>query len=157
LAPLVWNTCNKLHFLSDSTEMKGRQKPIYITTSFTRVVWKLRGLTLLLRVGTLWRCGDGLFFELLPLASDALLTTLHPLLANVLQTVCRKLQEDSGTGGFDLSRLILRLQSASTIWKPQFISLHRLHRLDGWTVGFQNSIAQRWRSTKEISSFSAIL
>jgi hypothetical protein len=35
------------------------------------------------------------------LASDALLTTLHPLLENVLQTVCRKLQ-GSGTGGFDL-------------------------------------------------------
>jgi hypothetical protein len=37
------------------------------------------------------------------------LTTLHPLLENVLQTVCRKLQEDSGTGGFDLSRSFLRL------------------------------------------------
>jgi hypothetical protein len=36
------------------------------------------------RVGTLWRYGDGLFFEVLPLASDALLTTLHPLLENVL-------------------------------------------------------------------------
>jgi hypothetical protein len=35
----------------------------------------------------LWRCGDGLFFEIPPLASDALLTTLHPLLENVLQTV----------------------------------------------------------------------
>jgi hypothetical protein len=35
----------------------------------------------------LWRCGDGLFFEVLPVASDALLTTLHPLLENVLQTV----------------------------------------------------------------------
>jgi hypothetical protein len=46
--------------------------------------------------------GDVLFFEVPPLASDALLTTLHPLLKNVLQTVCRKLQEDSGTGGFDL-------------------------------------------------------
>jgi hypothetical protein len=44
-------------------------------------------------------CGGGLFFEVPPLASDALLTTLHPLLENVLQTVCRKLQEDSGTGG----------------------------------------------------------
>jgi hypothetical protein len=32
------------------------------------------------------------------MTSDA----LHPLLENVLQTVCRKLQEDSGTGGFDL-------------------------------------------------------
>jgi hypothetical protein len=40
----------------------------------------------LLRVGTLWRYGDGLFFEVLPLASDALFTTLHPLLENVLQT-----------------------------------------------------------------------
>jgi hypothetical protein len=48
----------------------------------------------------LWRCDDGLFFEVPPLASDALLTTLHPLLENVLQTVCSKLQEDSGTGGF---------------------------------------------------------
>jgi hypothetical protein len=35
----------------------------------------------------LWRCGDGLFFEVAPLASDALLTTLHPLLENVLQAV----------------------------------------------------------------------
>jgi hypothetical protein len=50
-------------------------------------VWKVRGLTLLLRVRTMWRCGDGLFFELPPLASDALLTGLHPLLGNVLQTV----------------------------------------------------------------------
>jgi hypothetical protein len=51
------------------------------------VVCKVRGLTLLLRVGTLWRCGDGLFFKVLPLASDALFTTLQPLLENVLQTV----------------------------------------------------------------------
>jgi hypothetical protein len=42
----------------------------------------------------LWRCGDGLFFEVHPLASDSLLATLHPLLENVLQTVFRKLQED---------------------------------------------------------------
>jgi hypothetical protein len=66
----------------------------------------------------LWRCGDGLFFEVPPLASDALLTTLHPLLENVLQTVCRKLQEDSGTGDFDLSR--------STV---VFSSLKRFHNL----------------------------
>jgi hypothetical protein len=50
----------------------------------------------------LWRYDEGLFFEVLPLASDALLTTLHPLLENVMQTVCRNLQEDSGIGGFDL-------------------------------------------------------
>jgi hypothetical protein len=36
---------------------------------------------------TLWRCGDGLFFEVPPLASDVLLTTLHLLLENLLQTV----------------------------------------------------------------------
>jgi hypothetical protein len=35
----------------------------------------------------LWRCGNGLLFEVPPLASEALLTTLHPLLENVLQTV----------------------------------------------------------------------
>jgi hypothetical protein len=52
-----------------------------------RAVCKVRGLTLLLRVGALWRCGDGLFFKVSPLASEALLTTLHPLLENVLQTV----------------------------------------------------------------------
>jgi hypothetical protein len=50
---------------------------IYIYMS---AVCKVRGLTLLLRVGRLWRCGDGLFFEVPPLASDALHTTLHPLL-----------------------------------------------------------------------------
>jgi hypothetical protein len=35
----------------------------------------------------LWRCGDGLFFEVPPLTNYALLTMLHPLLENVLQTV----------------------------------------------------------------------
>jgi hypothetical protein len=48
----------------------------------TSDVCKVRELTLLIRVRTLWRCGDGLFFEVPPLASDALLTTLHPLLKN---------------------------------------------------------------------------
>jgi hypothetical protein len=62
--------------------------PLYCLMELgTRAVWKVRGLTLLLRVGTSWRCGDGLFFEVPPLAGDALLTTLHPLLENVLQTV----------------------------------------------------------------------
>jgi hypothetical protein len=35
----------------------------------------------------LWRYGDGLFFEVPPLVSDALLKTLHPLLENVPHTV----------------------------------------------------------------------
>jgi hypothetical protein len=48
----------------------------------------------------LWRCGDGLFFEIPPLASDVFLTALHTLPENVLQTVCGNLQEDTGTGGF---------------------------------------------------------
>jgi hypothetical protein len=47
-----------------------------------------------------WRCGDGL------LANDVLLKTLHPLLENVLQTICRKLQEDNGTGGLLASELL---------------------------------------------------
>jgi hypothetical protein len=55
--------------------------------SYTRAVCKVRGLTLLPRVRTSWRCGDGLFFEVPPLTSDALLTTLHPLLESVLHTV----------------------------------------------------------------------
>jgi hypothetical protein len=50
-------------------------------------VCKVHGLTLLLRIGTVWRCGDGLFFEVPPLENDALLTTLLLLLENVLQTV----------------------------------------------------------------------
>jgi hypothetical protein len=53
----------------------------------TRAVCKVRGLTLLLRVGTLWRCGDGLFFEVPPLISDALFTTLHPILENEVTVV----------------------------------------------------------------------
>jgi hypothetical protein len=50
-------------------------------------VSEVHGLTLLLPVRTLWRCGDDLFFEVPPLASDALLTMLHQLLKNVLQIV----------------------------------------------------------------------
>jgi hypothetical protein len=69
--------------------------------TFAKAVWNVRGLTSLLRVGKLWRCGDGLFFEVPSLASDALLTTHHPLLENVLQTGGRMFQEKSGTGGFD--------------------------------------------------------
>jgi hypothetical protein len=53
----------------------------------TRSVCEVHECALLLRVGTLWRYGDSLFFEVPPLASDAHLTTLHPLLENVLQTV----------------------------------------------------------------------
>jgi hypothetical protein len=52
-----------------------------------RAICKFLWLVLLLQVRTLWRCGDSLFFEVPPLASDALLTTFHPLLENLLHTV----------------------------------------------------------------------
>jgi hypothetical protein len=57
----------------------------------TRAVCKVRGLILLPRIGTLWRCGDDVFFEVPPLASDALLTTLHPLLENGVTVVLKEL------------------------------------------------------------------
>jgi hypothetical protein len=61
---------------------------VFFICIYTKAVFKVHGLTLLLRAETLWRCGDGIFFEVPPLASDALFTTLHPLLENVvLQTV----------------------------------------------------------------------
>jgi hypothetical protein len=65
----------------------GTEQPMPICCSYARAVWKVRGLILLLRVGTLRRGGEGLFFEVPRLASDALPTTLHPLLENVPQTV----------------------------------------------------------------------
>jgi hypothetical protein len=68
----------------------GPQKADFSETfsaEYMRAICKICGLTLLLQVGTLWRCGDGLFFEVPPMASDALLTVLHPLLKNVLQTL----------------------------------------------------------------------
>jgi hypothetical protein len=56
-------------------------------TACTRAVCKVRGLALFLRVGTFWRCGDGVWFwKYLPWQAMHL-TTLHPLLENVLQTV----------------------------------------------------------------------
>jgi hypothetical protein len=53
-------------------------------------VCKVRELTLLHRVGTSWRWGDGLFFEVPPLASDVLLATLHPLLVNGVTVVLKE-------------------------------------------------------------------
>jgi hypothetical protein len=74
--------CNSIaiHFLNT------RWMTLSVNLLTTRALCKVRGLTLLLQVGTFWRCGDGLFFQIPPLASDALLTTLS-LLENVLQTV----------------------------------------------------------------------
>jgi hypothetical protein len=55
----------------------------HLSVAYMRAVCKVRGL--IIPSGNFVRCGDGLFFEVLPLASDALLTTLHPLLENVQQ------------------------------------------------------------------------
>jgi hypothetical protein len=55
-------------------------------TEYKRAVWKVCGLTLLLQVRTLWRYGDGLNFEVPPLASDAFLSMPLTLLENMLQT-----------------------------------------------------------------------
>jgi hypothetical protein len=123
--------------ISSHSESRNSFRIIY--TYKIKAVWKVRGLTLLLRVGTLWRCGDCLFVEVLPLASDALLTTLHPFLEVLLQTVCRKLQEDSGTGA--VLGLLLRSSSFAFVF-PSLKRFHhvktaaRLRRLDGWDVGF---------------------
>jgi hypothetical protein len=78
---------NNLFFLSlytFNTKLKKR-KSVYISI-YMRVICKVCGLALLLWVETLWRCSGSLFFKVPPLASDALLTTLHPLLENVPQT-----------------------------------------------------------------------
>jgi hypothetical protein len=49
-------------------------------------------------------CGGAVtvsFSKYLPWQAMHFLQRSHPLLENVLQTVCCKLQEDSGTGGLD--------------------------------------------------------
>jgi hypothetical protein len=66
------------------------------------------------------------------LASDALLTTLHPFLENVLQAVCRKLQEDSGTNGFDedhaATTLAPPLQLGATVTTSLCITAAHCHQ-----------------------------
>jgi hypothetical protein len=68
----------------------------------------------------LWKCGDGLFFDVPPLASDALLTTLHQLLENVLQTVCesfRRIVEQAGLTfhiRFSVSKALPPLENRSS-------------------------------------------
>jgi hypothetical protein len=76
-------------FMETFVQRRSRMR-IYTHTHthiYTRAVCKFRILTFLLRVGTLWICGEGLFFEVLPLASNTVFTTLHPLLEYVLRAV----------------------------------------------------------------------
>jgi hypothetical protein len=108
----------------------------------TKAVCKVRGLTLLLRVGTLWRCGDGLFFDVPPLASDARLTTLHPLIENVLQTEISCLgapfswlEKPRNRKGRDLDCMadVLMGFYRSTFSKPKTQFNSDLAPLDSWT------------------------
>jgi hypothetical protein len=50
---------------------------------------KISWTRLITPVGTSWRCGDGLFFQVPPLASGAFLTTLYSLLENVTGVIRR--------------------------------------------------------------------
>jgi hypothetical protein len=68
------------HFTHTNSKTKSSQE-------YMRAICKVHGLTLLLEVGTSWRCSDGLVFKVPPLASNALLRILHPRLVNMLQTV----------------------------------------------------------------------
>jgi hypothetical protein len=61
--------------------------PLLLKNSTFRVHFTLFILTLLIRVGTLCSAVTVYFLEVPPLTSIALLTTLYPLLENVLQTV----------------------------------------------------------------------
>jgi hypothetical protein len=87
---LLWKKMAEIHLLAQrphwSVWNHFLESKVTLLLSI-RAIWKVLGLTLLFRVGTLWRCGDGLFFEVLPSASYALLTTLHHLLESMLQTV----------------------------------------------------------------------
>jgi hypothetical protein len=97
---LLWATIRLLtegiqttfgYSMNSSTSLDLQRRNTSCTRAHThmRAICEVRGLTLLLRVWTMWRCGDGLFFEVPPLTSDALLKTPHPLFENALQTVNR--------------------------------------------------------------------
>jgi hypothetical protein len=70
--------------------------------------------------------------------------------SKTLQTVCRKLQEDSGTGGFGLGALFSWLEKLINLMGRDLdcmadvlIGIHRSR----WAHSCHFSFAQRWRST----------
>jgi hypothetical protein len=86
----------------------------------------------------LWRCGDGLFFEVPPSASDALLTTLHPLAEYVLQTVDH----------FEISCLgapFLRLEKPRNLMgaRSELNSVFDLEKVDRWNPIRTSAIQSR--------------
>jgi hypothetical protein len=107
----------------------------------TRAICKVRGLTLLLRVGTLWRCGDGLFFEVPPLASDALLTRS----TNFSKTCCRSLV----TSTFLASEH--GMKNPEIAWGEIWIEFYvRLGKMDRWNPIRTSAIQSRSRPMRFI-------
>jgi hypothetical protein len=60
------------------------QKQILTIKAHIRGLLQSSWTQLIILSQTLWRYTDGLFFKVPPLASDALLAMLHPLLENML-------------------------------------------------------------------------
>jgi hypothetical protein len=81
----------------------------------------------------LWRCGDGLFSEVPPLASDALLTTLHPLLENVLQTVDH----------FEISLIMVGKAQKSYEARSELSSVFGWEKVDRWNPIRTSAIQSR--------------
>jgi len=79
---------------------------------YTRAVWKFLGLTLFLRVGTLWS-----FLQRFTHSSK---TCCRPFAASF-----RRIVEQAILTSWSL-------QARSSLF---MVSLHRLHRLDGWVAG----------------------
>jgi hypothetical protein len=89
----------------------------------------------------LWRCGDGVFFEVSALASDAVLTTFHPLLENVLQTV-----DDFKISCFPLSSLfIVRKAQKSHGARYELNSMFGSEKVDRWNPIRTSAIQSRSR------------
>jgi hypothetical protein len=115
-------------------------------TRRTSAVCKVRGLNLLLRGRTSWSCGDGLFFEVPPLESDAPLTTLHPLLENVLQTVDHFEISSLGAPFLWLEKPRNRIRARS-----ELNSLFGLEKVDRWDPIRTSAIQSRSRPAHAIS------
>jgi hypothetical protein len=85
------------------------------------------------------------FFE-----SDTLLATLHPLLENVLRTICRKLREGRGAGVFDFEAPFSWLKMPrNRMGRDLDCMADVIMGFDPsrWAHSLPLSVAQRWRST----------
>jgi hypothetical protein len=132
----LWDWADLLLFSQDSSF------PVWRISFIRGPFAKIRGLTLLLRVGTLWRCGDGLFFEVPPLASDALVITLHPLLEHRVTVVLKE--------HFLGWRRNLSGASALRDWKVPMDAAHR----DRWNPTRTSAIQYRSRPMRFLGLFN---